>query len=143
MEEDTSNPPEVADTEREEEDDHGMDGEREAMGPKPALVQVQVQARRDVGDELVGAVVEGNVQAVEVGSDHIRQIDSSQMEGVHSFHMDSGEVGVRTWQVDQIVGCDNGVKGVAAAAAQCARTNNYHDGRTEYGQGVVVSGKLG
>ena len=72
MEEDTSNPLEVADTERVEEDDHGMDGGwEEVMGPEPVLVQEREQAQGDVGDELAGVVVEGNVQAVEVGSDHI------------------------------------------------------------------------
>jgi hypothetical protein len=72
MGEDTSNPLEVADTERVEEGEHGMDDGREgAMGPEPVLVQEQVQVQGDVGDELVGVVVERNVQGVEVGSDHI------------------------------------------------------------------------
>jgi hypothetical protein len=67
MGEDTSNPLEVADTEWVEEGDHGMDGGlEEVMGPEPVLVQEQEQARGDVGDELVGVVAEGNVQAVEV-----------------------------------------------------------------------------
>jgi hypothetical protein len=76
--------------------------------------------------------------------DRIHQVDSSRMEGGHSFHTGSEEVEVRTWQADQVVGCDNGVKGVGAVvAAQCARTNNYHDGRTECDQRVVGSGKSG
>jgi len=100
MGEDTSNPLEVADTERVEEGEHGMgDGLEGAMGPEPALVQEQEQARGDVGGEFVGVVVEGNVQAVEVGSDHIHWADSSRMEGDHSFHIGSEEVEVRTRQV--------------------------------------------
>ena len=68
------------------------------------------------------------------------------MEGGHSFHIGSEEVEVRTLQADQVAECDNGVKEVAevAAAAQCARTNNFHDGgRTEYDRTAVESGKLG
>ena len=72
MGEDTSNPLEVADTERVEEGEHEMgDGWEGAMGPELALAQEQEQARGDAGGELAGVVVEGNVQAVEVGSDHI------------------------------------------------------------------------
>ena len=73
MGEDMNNPLEVADTERAEEGEHGMDDEWEgAMDPERSLMQAQeqAQARGDVGDELAGVVVEGNVQAVEVGSDH-------------------------------------------------------------------------
>jgi hypothetical protein len=35
------------------------------------------------------------------------------MEEGHSFHIDSGEVEVRTWQVDQVVQCGSDVRGVA------------------------------
>ena len=147
MGEDTSNLQEVADTKQGEEGDHGTDDGR-ALDPELVLVPEQEQERGDVGDELVGAVVEDNVQGVEVGNDHTRRAGSSQTEGDHSFHIDSEEVEVRTWQADQVVGCDNDVKDVAAAAAaavaaQCARMNNSHDGRTDYGQRVVVSGKSG
>ena len=74
MGEDTSNPSGVADTGRVEEGAHGMDDGREgAMDPElaPGQEQEQAQARGDVGDELAGVVVEGNVQAVEVDSDRI------------------------------------------------------------------------
>lgn len=146
MGEDTSNLLEVADTKQGEEGDHGMDdGRGVALDPELVLVLGQEQERGDVGDELVGVVVEDNVQGVEVGNDHTRRAGSSQTEGDHSFHIDSEEAEVRTWQAVQVVGCDNGAKDVvvAAVAAQCARMNNSHDGRTDYGQRVVVSGKLG
>jgi hypothetical protein len=67
------------------------------------------------------------------------------MEGDHSFHTGSGEVGDRTWQVDQVVRCGNGVMAVVVveAAAQCVRTNNCHGGRTECDQTAVGSGKSG
>jgi hypothetical protein len=46
-----------------------MDGGREeAMDREPA----PVRERGDAGDELVGVVVEGNVQVVEVGNGHTR-----------------------------------------------------------------------
>lgn len=53
---------------------------------------VRGQAGWDAGGELVGAVAEGNVQVAEVGNDRIHQVDSSQMEGDRSFHIDSVEV---------------------------------------------------
>jgi len=66
------------------------------------------------------------------------------MEEDHSFHIDSGEVEAHTLQVDQVVWYGNDVKeGVAAVAAQCARTNSYHGGRTEYDQAPVGSGRSG
>lgn len=72
MGEDTSNPLEVADTERVEEGDRGMDdGWEEAMGLEPALVQGQEWVQGDGDDELAGVVTEGNVQGVGVGSDRI------------------------------------------------------------------------
>lgn len=132
----------MADTEWVEEGDHEMDDELEEVMDQ-ALVQVREQerARGDVGDELVVVVVEGNVQAV--GNGHIHQADSSRMEGDHSSRIGSEEVEVRTWQTDQVAGCGNGVKGVAVAVAQCARTNNFHDGRIEHDQRVVGSGMSG
>ena len=142
---DTSNPLEVADTERMGVGDHGMDdGREEVVSPEPVLVQEQTQVRGGVDDELVGVAEEGNVQAVEVGSDHIHWVDSSRMEGGHSFHMDSEKVEVRTWPVGLAVGCDSGVKGVGAAGvARCVRTNNYHDDRIECDRRVVASEKSG
>jgi len=74
MGEDTSNPSGVADTDQVEGGAHGMgDGREGAMDPAPApgQEQEQAQAQGDVGDELAGVAVEGNVQAVEVDSDHI------------------------------------------------------------------------
>jgi hypothetical protein len=141
--EDTSSPPEVADTEQVEEGDHEMDGGwEEVLNPELVLVLVQGQEQEQggVGDELVGVVVGGNVQ-VEVDSAHIRQVDSSRLEGDHSFHIGSGEGEVRMWQADQVVGCDSGVKGVVVAAAQYARTNNCHDGRTVFDRRVAGLGK--
>lgn len=41
------------------------------------------------------------------------------------------------------MGCDNDAKWVAAAAAQCGRTNNYRDGRTACDRRVVGLGRLG
>jgi hypothetical protein len=144
MGEDTGNPLEVAYTEWAEEGDRGMDGDREeAVGPGPVQVQEREQVQGDVGDGFADVVVEGNVQAVEVGSGHIHRVDSSRMAGDHNFHIDSGKGEVRTWQADQVAGCDNGVKGVVAEAGQCARTNNCHDGRTVYDQTVVGSEKSG
>lgn len=123
------------------EGDHGMDdGLGEVMGLKPVLLWEQERAREDVGGELVGVVVVGNAQAV--GNGHIHQADSSRMEGDHSFRIGS-EVEVRTWQADQVEGCDNGAKGVVAVVVQFARTNNCHDGRIEHDQRVVGSGKSG
>jgi hypothetical protein len=88
-------------------------------------------------------VAEGSVQVVEVGNDRIRRVGSSQMEGDHSFRMDSEDVEDRTWQADRVVENDNGGKEVAVAVAQWARTNNCRDGRTGCDQLVVGSGKSG
>ena len=147
MEEDTRSPLEVADTERAEEGDRGSDdGWEGEVGPEPALVRAQVQTRvrRDVDDGLVDVVVGDNVQAVEVGSDHIRWVESSRMEGGRSCYIGNAEVEVRMKQVDRVVGCDNDVKGVAAGVqVQCVRTSNCHDGRIEYCQGTLGSGKSG
>lgn len=73
MGEGTSNRLEVADTERVEEGDREMgDGWEEVVNPEPVLVREQAQTRGDADDELVGVAEEGNVQVVEVGSDHIQ-----------------------------------------------------------------------
>jgi len=144
MGEGTSNPPEVAYTGWVEGDEHGMDGGREeAMNPEPVLVREPELAQGDVGDELVGVVVEGSVQAVEAGNGHTHRVDPSRMEEGHSFHIGSEGGEVHTWQADQVGGCDSGVKGVAAVAAQFARTSNCHDGHTVYDQRVVGSGRSG
>lgn len=105
-------------------------------------MQEREQARGGAGGELVGVVAGGNVQPVEVGNDRTRQVDSNRMEGGRSFHIDSGEAEDHMWQAGRVVGCDNGVKEVAAVV-QCAHTDNCHDGRTECGRRVVGSGKLG
>lgn len=138
MGEDMSNPLEEADTERVEGGDHGMGGGREeVMNPEP--VREPEQAPGDVGDEIA---VEGNVQAAQVDNDRTQQVDPSRMEGGHSFHTGSGEGEVHTLQADQVERCDNGVKGVeVGVAAQVARTNNFHDGRTARDQRAVGSGK--
>ena len=67
------------------------------------------------------------------------------MEGVHSFHIGSGEVEAHMLRVDQVAECGNDVKGVegAAVAAQYAHTNSCHGGRTEYDQALVGSGRPG
>lgn len=119
-----------------------MDGELEEAAV-PVLGQEQGQEQGGVDDEAVGVVVEGNVQAEEVGNDRTHQVGSSRMEGDHSFRIDSGEEEVRMWQADQVVECDSGVKGVAAAVARWARTNNCHDGHTVYDRMVVALEKPG
>ena len=88
--EDTSTPSEVADMEG---DDHGVnDEEGEVMHREGVLAREQVLG--GAGGEVVGVVVEDNVQ--EVGSDRIHQVGSSPLEAEHSFHIDSGEVEVHT-----------------------------------------------
>jgi len=144
MEEGTSNPPEVVYTKRVEGGDHEMGGGREGvMGPEPVQVQVQAQAQGDVGGELADVVVEGNVQTVAADNGHIHQVDPSQTEEGHSFHIGSGEGEVHMLQVDQVAGCGNGVMGVVGAVARFARMSNCHDGRTVYYQRVVGLGKSG
>jgi len=139
-----SNPSEVVYTERVEGGDHGLDGgQEEGVGREPVLVQEQEQAQGDVGDGFAGVVVEGNVQMVVADNGHIRQVDPSQMEEGRRFRIGSEEGEVHMLQADQVGACDNGVKGVAAAAAQFARTSNCHDGRTVCYQRVVGLGKLG
>jgi hypothetical protein len=139
----TSSLLEVADMRRVEGGDHGMGGGRgEAMYQEQALVRKREQAQGDAGDELVGVVVVGNAVA-EAGNDHIHRVDSSQIEVDHSFHIGSGEVEVHRWQVDRLVGCYNGVRGVVVAVVRCAHTGNRHDGHTEYDQRVVGSGRPG
>jgi len=97
MGEGTSNPLEVGDMEWAEGGDHGMDdGWEGVVRPELVLVREQAQARGDVGDEMVGVAAEDNVQAAEVGNGHIHQVDSNRMEGDHSFHIGSEEVGVHT-----------------------------------------------
>ena len=91
MGEDTSTPSEVVYTKRMEGGGHEMDGGREAMNPEPVLVQEREQAQGDVGDELAGVVVEGNVQMVAADNGHIHQVDPSQMEEGHKFHIGSEE----------------------------------------------------
>ena len=116
------------------------------MGPELGLVRpwVRAQVRRDADDGLAGVVEGDNVQAVEVGSDHIRWVDSSRMGGDRSYHIGNAEVEVHTRLVGQVVGCDNDVKVVAAEVqVQCVHTSNSHDGRIEYCQGMVGSGKSG
>lgn len=139
MGEDTSNLMEAAGMELVEGDDYGMDDEkREAMSQEMGRGRGQAQARGGAGDELVGVVAEDNVDAVEeAGNDRIRRVDSSQMEGDHNFHIDSGEVDDHTQQADQAVGCDNDVKDVEVAVAQRVHTNSCHDDRTERGRGAV------
>jgi hypothetical protein len=89
-------------------------------------------------------VAEGNVQVVEeAGNDRIHRVDSSRMEGDHRFHIDSVEAEDHMWQVDQAVGCDNGVKEVVAAVVQCAHRSNCHDGHTGCDQRMAGSGKWG
>ena len=134
----------MADTEQVEEGGRGVDGGREeATDPVLVLAQVRVREQGDVGDELVGVVVAGNVQAEGVGNGRIHRVGSSRMEGDHRFHTGSGKGEVRMWQAVQVVGCDSDVKGVAAVvAAQWSRMNNCRGGRTAYGLGEVESGKL-
>ena len=105
------------------------DEKQEAMDPEPVLGRALGLAQGDADGESVCVVVGGNVQVVEAGNDRIRWVGSSQVAGDHNFHTGSEEVEVRTWQAGRAVGCDNGVKGEVAAAAQCAHTSNCYDGR--------------
>ena len=90
MEEDTSNPMEVADMERAEGGDRGRQGVRgEATNREP----VRGRGQGGAGDGWVDA--EDNVQGeAEVGNDRTRQVGSNRLEGDHMFHIGSGEVGV-------------------------------------------------
>jgi hypothetical protein len=143
MKEGTNNPLEVADMKLVGEGGHGMDDEKgEVMDQELVLVREREQAQGDAGGELVGVVVGGNVQAG-AGNDRIHRVDSSRVEGDHSFHIDSGEVADHMWRADRVVGCDSGVKEVEAAEVQCVHTNNYHDDHIECDRRVAGSGKSG
>lgn len=123
-----------------------VEGGDHETGGEEATYRVQVrereQAREDADGESVGVVVEGNdVEVVGADNAHNHRVGSSWMEGVHSFRIDSGEVGDR--MKERAVEHGNGVQEVVVVGAQCVHTNNSHDDHTEYDLRVAESEKSG